>query len=76
VVTGVTQSAQAVDNLYDAWMQVVPDQAALLSLMKDMLRQFTANLMKAGAGPTSPTASGPAFPGGGMDRGLAGAGAV
>jgi hypothetical protein len=76
VLTGITQSASAMNDLLDSWAQITPDQAAQLSLIKDMVQQYLASLMGAGAGPTAPTASGPAFPGGGMDHGLAGAGSV
>ena len=76
VLTGITQSAQAMSGLIDSWAQITPDKAAQLSLIQDMLQQYLASLMPAGAGPTSPTAAGPAPPMGGMDRGLAGPGAI
>lgn len=76
VLTGITQSASAMSDLIDSWAQITPDKAPQLSLIKDMVQQYLADLMGAGAGPTSPTAPGPAFPGGGMDRGIAGPGAV
>lgn len=76
VLTGITQSAQSMNQLLDAWSQVTPDQAPQLSLIKDMLQQYLATLMGSGAGPVSPTAPGPAFPGGGIDQGLAGPGSV
>jgi hypothetical protein len=76
VLTGITQSAQSMSDLLDSWAQITPDKSAQLSLIKDMVQQYLADLMGSGAGPTSPTATGPAFPGGGMDRGFAGAGAV
>ena len=76
VLTGITQSAQSMSDLLDSWAQITPDKAPQLALIKDMVAQYLADLMGAGAGPTSPTATGPAFPGGGMDRGLAGAGAI
>jgi hypothetical protein len=76
VLTGITQAAQSMSDLLDSFSQVTPDKAPQLSLIKDMLQQYLADLMGAGAGPTAPTASGPAFPGGGMDRGIPGAGSV
>jgi len=76
VLTGVTQSAQTVSDMYDSWAQVAPDQQPLLNMMKDLLQTFLANLMQSGSQPTSPTAAGPGFPGGGIDRGLAGAGTI
>jgi len=76
VLTGITQSAQAMSQLLDSWAQITPDKAAQLSLIKDMVQQYLAALMQSGAGPVSPTAPGPAFPGGGMDQGIAGPGSV
>ena len=76
VLTGLMQAAQSVSDLLDAFAQVTPDQQAHLGLMKDLLQQYLATVMQAGAGPVSPTASGPAFPGGGIDQGLAGPGSV
>jgi hypothetical protein len=76
VLTGITQSAQSMSQLLDSWAQITPDKGAQLSLIKDMIQQYLADLMGAGAGPVSPTAAGPAPPMGGIDRGLAGPGAV
>ena len=76
VLTGITQSAQSMGDLLDSWAQITPDKAAQLSMIKDLVQQYLADLMGGGAGPTQPTATGPAFPGGGMDRGIPGAGSV
>lgn len=76
VLTGITQAAQAMTAMLDSFEQVTPDKSAQLGLIKDMLQQYLAEVMSAGGGPTTPTASGPAFPGGGMDRGIAGAGSI
>jgi len=76
VLTGITQSAQSVSQLLDSWAQVTPDKGPQLALIKDMIQQYLADLMSSGAGPVSPTAPGPAFPGGGIDQGVAGPGAV
>ena len=76
VLTGVTQSASTVNDMFNSWSQVAPDQQGLIAMMQQLLQQFLANIMQSGSGPTSPTASGPGFPGGGIDRGLAGAGTV
>ena len=76
VLTGVTAAAEKIAELLDGFAQVTPDKAAPLALMKDLLQQYLADLMTAGSGAVSPTASGRAFPGGGTDRGIAGAGAV
>lgn len=76
ILTGLVQAAQTIGSLLDSFAQVTPDQAAKLALIKDLVQQYLADVTTAGAGPTSPTASGPAFPGGGVDRGIAGAGSV
>lgn len=76
VLTGITASAQKMSEMLDSFAQITPDKAAQLALMKDMLQKYLADLMGAGATAMSPTASGQAFPGGGMDRGIAGAGSI
>jgi hypothetical protein len=76
VLTGITQSAQSMSDLLDSWSQITPDKATQLGLIKDLVQQYLADVMQAGGGPVSPTAPGPAFPGGGMDRGIAGPGAM
>lgn len=76
VLTGLTASASKIGDLLDSFAQITPDKQAQLALIKDLLQQYLADVMQAGAGPVSPTASGPAFPGGGMQQGIAGAGAV
>lgn len=76
VLTGLLQAGQTIGQLLDSFAQVTPDKAAQLALIKDLLQQYFADIAAAGAGAISPTASGPAFPGGGIDRGIAGAGAV
>jgi hypothetical protein len=76
VLTGVQQSVSTMQSMLDSLTQVTPDQAGLLAMMKQMLQEYGQQVQVAGAGPTSPTAAGPAFPGGGIDRGLAGAGSI
>ncbi len=76
ILTGIMQSAQSIASLFDSYSQATPDLAADWQLLKDHLAQVLAKLVSAGSGPVSPQATGPAFPGGGMDRGIAGAGTV
>lgn len=76
VLTGIQQSAQPVLQLFDAWTQVAPDQQGLLAMLKELVNMFLNNVGAAGGGPVSPTAAGPAFPGGGIDQGIAGPGTV
>lgn len=76
VLTGLTQAFSSVNDILSAAGQVAPNRQAQIALIQDMVQQLLADLMTDGAGPTAPTASGPAFPGGGLDRGIAGAGSV
>lgn len=76
VLTGLTAAASQIGSLLDSFAQVTPDKQAQLAMIKDLLQQYLADVMASGGGAVSPTASGPAFPGGGVDRGIAGAGAV
>jgi hypothetical protein len=72
VLTGITQSAQTISTTLDSYARVTPDKATQLALIKELLQQYLAGIMVAGAGPVSPTAPGAAPPMGGMDRGIAG----
>lgn len=74
ILTGIMQSAQSIAQLLDSYAQAVPDLAADWAQLKDHLATVLAKLMQAGSRPTSPTASGPVPPMGGIDRGIAGAG--
>ena len=76
MLTSIIQSAQRIGSLLDSYAQATPDLAADWSALKDQLQTVLAKLMTSGAGAMTPTASGPAFPGGGMDRGVAGAGTI
>lgn len=76
VLTGITQAAQTISQQLDSFAQVTPDKAAALALIKELLQQYLAEIMTAGASPVSATAPGAAPPMGGMDRGIAGSGSV
>ena len=76
ILTGLMQSAQTIAATLDSFAQVTPDKAARLGLIKELLAQYLAEITSAGAGPISPTAPGPAFPGGGIDRGVSSPGTV
>lgn len=73
MLTGIMQSAQQIAQLFDSYAQATPDLAQDWAQLKDQLAAVLAKLVQAGAGPTSPTAAGPAFPAA-FDRGIAGAG--
>lgn len=76
VLTGVLQSAETIGQMLDSFAQVAPDKAAQFAMIKDQLQSVLAQLVVAGAGPTSPTAVGSAPPMGGIDRGMSGPGGV
>lgn len=76
VLTGLVTAFDQVGSVLDAAAQIAPDKGAQVALIKDLIQQLLADLMVAGAGPSAPTNAGPAFPGGGMARGIAGTGAV
>ena len=62
--------------MYDSFAQITPDMAADWGMLNEQLETVLAKLLMQGAGATSPTASGSQFPGGGFDRGIAGAGTI
>jgi hypothetical protein len=76
VLTGILQSSDTIGKLLDSYAQVAPDLAMKFAMIKDQLQAVLAELIGAGAGPTSPTAVGAAFPGGGIDKGIPGPGST
>lgn len=69
MLTGMLQAGEQMSTMLDAFAQAAPDLAAEFGQVKDTLLQALAKLTMAGGGPTAPTAPGPNFPGGGLDRG-------
>lgn len=80
ILRGVMQTGETIDSAIKSIAQLAPGKAAQLNLIQALLQQVFAEIVSEAAdnaGATiSPTATGPAFPGGGMDRGIAGAGTV
>jgi hypothetical protein len=76
VITAIVSAAQKISTMIDSFIQVTPDLQQDWGLLKDQLQTVLAKLMTQGAGAMSPTATGPQFPGGGMDRGISGAGTI
>jgi hypothetical protein len=76
VLRGVMEAATTMGSTLDSFAQFFPAQSARFGLIKDLLQQAMAELVAGGAGAIAPTATGPAFPGGGVDRGVAGAGSI
>lgn len=76
VLTAIVSSAQKIATMLDSYAQATPDMAADWGMLKDQLQTVLAKLMTQGAGAMSPTATGQQFPGGGVDRGISGAGTI
>lgn len=76
VLSGLLASAERVGSMIDAWAQIAPDLGMEFSLIKTQIASTLAKLVERGAQPPSPTATGSAPPMGGIDRGIAGAGAM
>lgn len=69
VLTGILQAGESISKMYDSFAQVTPDLAPDWANCKNALLAVMAKVLQAGAGPTSPVAPGPQFPGGGLDKG-------
>lgn len=69
VLTGILQAGEQISQMIDSFAQATPDLAADWAAAKNALMAAMSKVLQAGAGPTTPTATGPNFPGGGIDRG-------
>lgn len=69
ILTGITQAADKMSSMLDSFAQVTPDLAPDWDLVKMMLQKAVGKVLAAGGGPSTPTATGPQFPGGGTDQG-------
>lgn len=69
ILTGMTQTLGKMASDVDAIAQMAPDLAADCAAVRATLSALMSKVLVAGAGPISPTAPGPGFPGGGIDRG-------
>jgi hypothetical protein len=67
MVNGMQQAATAMVQTLDSFAQAAPDLAADFGAVKSTLLTAMSKLSLAGAGSTSPTSTGPGFPGGGLD---------
>lgn len=76
ILTGVLQAATKIESLLDSFAQVAPDLGMDFAMIKTMLATTLAKLVERGAMPTSPTATGAAYPGGGVERGISGGGSI
>lgn len=69
VLTGIIQATTTMSEQISSFAQIVPDLAPDLENVRAALAVFASKVLMAGGGPTSPTSTGPGFPGGGIDRG-------
>lgn len=69
ILAGVQQGAEKINLMLDTFAQVTPDLAADWLAIQDLLQRVMGKLLVAGAPAASPTTTGSAFPGGGLDRG-------
>lgn len=68
ILTGLMAAAEKIDGQFDSFAQVLPQLAQKFAMLKDLLAQVMAEVMMAGANPTSPANAGMNFPGGGLDH--------
>lgn len=69
VLTGILQAGEQIITMFDSFAQVTPDLATDWAVAREATMAAMAKVLQAGAAPTSPTAPGPGFPGGGVDAG-------
>ena len=69
VLQGILQAGEQISTMYDSFAQATPDLAPAWAMAKEALMMAMSKVLQAGSGPTSPTATGPQFPGGGFDKG-------
>jgi hypothetical protein len=80
ILRGVMQTGETIDSAIKAVQQLAPAKSAQLSLIQSLLQQVFAEIVAEaqgnGGATISPTATGPAPPMGGVDRGISGAGTI
>lgn len=69
VLQGILQAGEQISGMLDSFAQATPDLAPDWAAAKNALMSAMSKVLQAGAAPTAPTAPGPNFPGGGIDRG-------
>ena len=70
IVQGVMQMGAQIDQSLVALAQAVPIGAAEFQQAQQLIQAGLAKFLQAGAGATTPTATGTAFPGGGFQSGM------
>lgn len=69
MLTGFLQSLEATHKMLAGYAQAMPQLGPKIGLAQAALIDLSADVMAAGAGPTSPVNPGPQFPAGGIDGG-------
>lgn len=69
MLTGFLQSLESTHKMLAGYAQAMPQLAQKIGLAQAALMDLSADVMAAGAGPTSPVNPGPQFPAGGIDSG-------
>lgn len=69
VLTGMMTAATKIAQDLDSFAQMAPNLAPDWAAVRTALAAAMSKLLSAGSNPISPTAPGPGFPGGGLDRG-------
>jgi hypothetical protein len=69
VLTGIVQTTVQMSETINSLAQIVPDLAPDLEAVRQALAVFASKVLMVGGGAATPTATGPGFPGGGLDRG-------
>ena len=68
MLSGMQSAADAMVQTLNSFAQATPDLAQDWAAVLTALQSAMSKLQLAGAGPTSPTSTGPGFPGGGIDQ--------
>lgn len=69
VLTGIIELGGQINEQLNSIAQIVPDLAPDVEQARQAVAVLLSKVQLAGGGPASPTATGPSFPGGGLDRG-------
>lgn len=69
VLTGMLQGCAAIEKMLLSFASMTPDLAPAWANVKEALLQAMAQVVQSGGGPVSPVATGPQYPGGGLDSG-------
>jgi hypothetical protein len=69
ILRGILEGGEQISTMLDSFAQITPDLARDWAMVKEALMIALSRVAQTGAPPTSPTAPGPNYPGGGFERG-------